>query len=74
MKDRIKHIKNDIQDFESEAWKEICKAIDMLVEEGADEFSPRELIGDTLFLELHTLPRSISKLKKSKRCVCMVAI
>lgn len=67
MRNRIKHIENEVQDFESEAWKEICKAIDILADEGAEEFSPRELIGDKYFLDLHTLPSSISKLKKVKR-------
>ena len=61
-------IQNNVQDRNCEAWKKLCQYIDRLAEEGSDEFSPREALGNELFAQIHTLPESIGKLK-SKRPV-----
>ena len=41
--------------------------IDQLVESGGDTFSPIEALGSELFLQIYTLPESISKLEKVKK-------
>lgn len=64
MKKRISKIENDVQDRDSLAWKKLCEYIDEVAENGSDEFVPREALGNELFAEIHTLPESISKLKK----------
>ena len=63
---RISKIENNVQDTNSEAWKRLCNYIDVLAENGGDEFSPRDELGD-LFKYIYTLPQSISKLKKVKK-------
>lgn len=67
MNKRISKIDNDIQDRNFVAWKKLCDYIDQVAESGNDEFSPRELLGEELFSEIHTLPESIAKLKKVKK-------
>ncbi|MBF8151603.1 leucine-rich repeat domain-containing protein [Winogradskyella sp. F6397] len=64
MNKRISKIPNDVQDRNSVAWKKLCEYIDEVAEKGADEFVPREALGNELFSEIFTLPESISKLKK----------
>lgn len=54
------------QNRDSLAWKKLCSYIDRLAEEENEEFSPYEELGE-LFYEIHTLPESISKLKKVKK-------
>ncbi|WP_299157038.1 hypothetical protein [uncultured Tenacibaculum sp.] len=63
----ISKIKNNIQDKNSEAWKKLCEYVDLVAKKGKKEFSPREYLGDELFAQIYTLPKSISKLKKVKR-------
>ena len=67
MNKRISKIENDVQDRNSLAWKRLCNYVDIVAENGNDEFSPREFLGDALFLEIHTLPESISKLNEVKK-------
>ena len=58
---------NELQNRESEAWIKLCEVIDRIAEEGKEEFSPYEELGEELFLQIYTLPESISKLKKVKK-------
>jgi uncharacterized protein YlaI len=67
MNKRISKIPNDVQDRNSVAWKKLCEYIDVVAENGTDEFVPREALGDELFSQIYTLPESISKLKKVKK-------
>jgi len=67
MNKRISKIENDAQDRNSIAWLKLCEYIDLIAENGNDEFSPRDYLGDELFSEIFTLPESISKLKKVKK-------
>lgn len=60
-------IQNDVQDRNSEAWKQLCEYVDELLRTEAEEFSPREALGEAFFSEIHTLPESIRKLKKVKK-------
>ena len=64
MKTFISKIPNDVQDKNSKAWGLLCEYIDKLAENGGDEFSPREALGNELFSEIYTLPPSIKQLKK----------
>ena len=57
-------IENDVQDRSSLAWKRRCQYVDEIAANGSDEFVPREALGNELFAQIHTLPESISKLKK----------
>jgi hypothetical protein len=63
---KISKVENDNQDRTSNAWKKLCDYIEELVESGSEEFSPRDKMGD-LFLDIHTLPESIAKLKRVKK-------
>lgn len=67
MNDRISKIENDVQDRNSVAWKKLCDYVDKVAAEGRDEFSPLEELGKELFAQIHTLPETISKLKKVKK-------
>lgn len=67
MKNRISRIENDVQNRDTIAWKKLCEYIDFVAETGKEEFSPREYLGDDLFYEIHTLPESISTLRKVKK-------
>ena len=64
MKNRISKIENDVQDRNSVAWKKLCEYIDEVAESGTEEFVPREALGNELFGEIYTLPKSIAKLTK----------
>lgn len=64
MNKQISKIENKVQDRNSVAWKKLCEYIDEIVENGTDEFVPREALGNELFAQIYTLPESISKLKK----------
>jgi len=64
MQKRISRIENSVQDKNSPAWKKLCEYVDLVAENGSDEFTPREYLGNELFEQIHTLPQSISKLKK----------
>lgn len=67
MNDRIHRIENDVQDRNSIAWKKLCDYVDMVANESREEFSPLEALGQELFSQIHTLPETISKLKKVKK-------
>jgi len=67
MNNMISKIPNDVQDRNSVAWKKLCEYIDKIAESGADEFVPREALGDELFAQIYTLPESIAKLTKVKK-------
>lgn len=67
MNNRISRIPNDVQDRNSVAWKRLCDYIEDVAKNGTDEFEPRAVLGDELFLQIYTLPESIAKLKKVKK-------
>lgn len=67
MNNRMSKIENYVQDRNSKAWKMLCDYVDKIAEEEKDEFSPYEELGAELFSKIHTLPESISKLKKVKK-------
>lgn len=67
MNDRIFNIENEVQDRNSVAWKMLCDYVDMVERDNRDEFSPLEELGPELFSQIHTLPETISKLKKVKK-------
>ncbi|WP_206430286.1 hypothetical protein [Flavobacterium ustbae] len=67
MNDRIHKIENDVQDRNSYAWKKLCEYVDKVAYENREEFSPFDELGKELFSQIHTLPESISKLKKVKK-------
>lgn len=67
MNDRIHKIENDVQDRNSIAWKKLCEYVDKVANENREEFSPLDELGQELFSQIHTLPESISKLKKVKK-------
>jgi hypothetical protein len=67
MNDRISRIENDVQDRNSDAWKKLCEYVDKVADENREEFSPLDELGQELFSQIHTLPESISKLKKVKK-------
>lgn len=60
-------IENNVQDRNSEAWKKLCDYVERAAAEGAEEFHPSKVLGHELFSQIHTLPESISKLKKVKK-------
>jgi hypothetical protein len=64
---RASKIKNNVQDRKSVAWKRLCEYVDKVALENREEFAPLEELGPTLFKKIHTLPESISKLKKVKK-------
>lgn len=63
----IRAIENNIQDRNSEAWKKLCEYVERAATEGLEVFSPGKELGAELFSQIHTLPESISKLKKVKK-------
>jgi hypothetical protein len=67
MNNKISKIENNIQDKSSVAWKKLCEYVEKVAREGKDEFSPLEELGTELFSQIHTLPETISKLKKVKK-------
>lgn len=67
MKKRISKIDNNVQDKNSVAWKKLCDYVDKVAAEEREEFSPFEELGQELFAQIHTLPETISKLKKVKK-------
>lgn len=66
MNNRASKIPNDILYRNSEAWKKLCEYIDIIAKK---DFTPREYLGDELFSQIFTLPKSISKLKKVKEVI-----
>lgn len=67
MSNRISRIQNDVQDRSSEAWQRLCEYIDQLAESGEEIFAPYEVLGNEFYFQIHTLPESISRLKKVKQ-------
>jgi hypothetical protein len=67
MNKRISKIENDVQDRNCVAWKKLCDYVDKVAAENRDEFSPVEELGQELFVQIHTLPETISKLTKVKK-------
>ncbi|MFH6989048.1 hypothetical protein ACHRVW_15005 [Flavobacterium collinsii] len=67
MNKRISKIQNEVQDKNSLAWKKLCDYVDKVATENLEEFSPVEELGQELFSQIHTLPETISKLKKVKK-------
>jgi len=63
----ISKIENDVQDRNSFAWKMLCDYVDQLAKSGAEEFSPRDVLGVELFSTIFTLPESISKLDQVRK-------
>ena len=64
MNNSISKIENNVQDKDSVAWKKLCAYIDKIAADESDEFAPSEALGRELFSQIHTLPETISKLKK----------
>ena len=60
----VSPIENEVQDRSSDAWKALCRYVDELEESGAEEFSPRDVLGPELYAGIFTLPESIAKLKR----------
>ncbi len=60
-------IRNNVQYKKEEAWTKLCEYIEIVHQKEADEFAPREYLGDELFAQIFTLPPSIGKLKKVKK-------
>lgn len=56
-----------MQDKNSIAWKKLCAYVEKVEAENRDEFSPLEELGPELFSQIHTLPETISNLKKVTR-------
>jgi len=67
MIDRISKIENDVQDRNSVAWHRLCEYVEKVASENTEEFSPYEALGFELFSQIHTLPETISKLKRVKK-------
>jgi len=67
MNNKIQKIENNVQDRKSVAWKKLCEYVDKVAEEESEEFLPLEELGQELFSQIHTLPETISKLKKVKK-------
>lgn len=67
MNKRISKIENEVQDRNSVAWKKLCVYVDRVAAENLEEFLPVEELGQELFAQIHTLPETISKLKKVKK-------
>lgn len=67
MRKRISRIENDVQDRSSDAWEKLCDYVEIIAENGDEEFSPGEYLGHELFTEIYTLPETIAKLKKVKK-------
>lgn len=61
------NVKNNVQDKTSIAWQKLCEYVDKIAEDGSDEFSPCEYLGQELYAQIYTLPASIAKLKKVKK-------
>ncbi len=61
------NVENDVQNKSSLAWEKICEYVEIIAKEERDEFSPSEYLGAELFGQIHTLPKTISKLKKVKK-------
>ncbi|WP_170302631.1 hypothetical protein [Chitinophaga oryziterrae] len=57
-------ISGNVQDKNSIAWKKLCSYADKIAAENSDEFSPLKELGPELFSQIHTLPETISNLKK----------
>ncbi len=64
MNNKIQKIENNVQDRNSGAWKKLCEYVHKVAEEESEEFSPMEELGQELFSQIHTLPETISKLKR----------
>ncbi len=67
MNNLIRRIENDVQDRNSVAWKKLCDYVEKVAAKNRQEFSPLEALGPELFSQIHTLPETISKLKKVKK-------
>jgi hypothetical protein len=67
MNNRIAAIKNNVQDRNSIAWKQLCDYIDRLAAAGGEEFDPRKELGLERYSQIYTLPETISQLKKVKK-------
>ncbi len=67
MNKKISKIENNVQDRNSVAWKKLCDYVDKVANENREEFAPLEELGQELFSQIHTLPETISKLKKVKK-------
>lgn len=61
------NIENNVQDKDSLAWKKLCEYVEKVAEEGGEEFSPFEYLGQDLYFQIYTLPENISKLNKVKK-------
>ncbi|OJJ23560.1 hypothetical protein BKI52_04125 [marine bacterium AO1-C] len=60
-------IENNVQKTRSRAWRKLCKYVDKVAEEELEDFCPINYLGPKLYAKIHTLPKSIAKLKKVKK-------
>ncbi len=67
MTNTISKIPNNFQNRDSVAWQKLCEYVELIAKNGSDEFVPKEYLGDELFSQIYTLPKSISKLKRVKK-------
>lgn len=67
MNDIRSEIENDVQDRNCLAWKKLCDYVDKVAAENLDEFTPYDALGPELYPQIHTLPETISTLKKVKK-------
>lgn len=54
--------KTIVQNKASKAWHKLCEYVDLIADQGSEEFVPREYLGNELMEEVFELPSSISKL------------
>ncbi len=64
--EKLVNIENNVQDETSLAWEKLCEYVEKVAEEGSEEFSPYEYLGEELYFQIYTLPKTIAKLKKVK--------
>lgn len=64
---RISAIPNDVQNRKSAAWRKLCEYVNLVADDGADEFVPREYLGNELFDQIFTLPETIARLTRVRK-------
>ena len=68
--EKLVNIENNVQDESSLAWEKLCEYVEKVAEEGIEKFFPYEYLGEKLYSQIYTLPKTIAKLKKVKE-VCL---
>ncbi|WP_196893873.1 hypothetical protein [Aureivirga marina] len=65
---KFKKEQKNIQDKNSVAWKKLCEYVEIIHKNEDKIFRPIDYLGD-LYFEIHTLPKSISKLDKVEEVI-----